>query len=211
MPEHSDIDDKVVAVIGRRAPKPSLAALAEDLWLGKSENPSPKRAPALATFYPLQFMESRTLILAFHRWMEIAGSDGVFVEGEHGCSDDLPDREPEIFAEFSTLVAVDRNLSPSQWPFLALGPGHKELREQKIIGKRVGGYPDPELQRVINQSYLDQVARGEPSVCRISGESLRGLNVFDRLWLPIADQDSRIVRFVTVVEPLSRILGAKSA
>lgn len=209
MASSDDFQGKIVVPLRLSRRIESLKTLAEDLLVTRAESGSPINAPALATIYPLQYMESMTLITAFYRWMEIAGDDGVFVDGVHGRSEELPEREPDIFSAFSALIAIDLEQSPSAWPFLHLGSGLRQLQRARIIGEGVGGYPDPGLQRAINQSYLEQIARGGPSVCRISGVALAGVNLFDRLWLPIADRDGQIIRFASVTEPILRILGSR--
>lgn len=183
----------------------SLRSLSEELFVVRSENPSGVVAPPRCDYYPLQFMESYKLIEAFHRWMQIAGEDGIFVEGKHGRSDDLPSDEPVIFADMSAMIACDLNIDPSKWPFLYSGLGYRKRQDAKIFGKQIGGYPDPQMQRCINQSYLELIVRRQPAVMRLSAQVLPGLNVYDRLWLPIADSTGRIIRFICVVELLSSV------
>lgn len=207
MPNSQDFQDRVVVPLRPDRRIASLRTLAEDLLITRAENSSPVNAPALATIYPLQYMESWTLISAFCRWMEIAGEDGVFLEGVHGDSGGLPQQETELFSGYSALIAVDMTLSPSHWPRLHQGRQLRELQDAGIVGERVSDFADPGLRRANDQGLLDQVARGRPSVCRISGVALAGASMFDRLWLPIAEENGRIVRCISLIEPISNIVG----
>lgn len=208
MGRYSTGDQKIVKLTGTRHAQRSLSDLAEDLVIYCSETPATMVAPPRCDFYPLEIMESKTLIFAFYRWTRICAPNGIFYEGVNGHSDELPYNEPEIFADFSALIECDEATNPSTWPFIYSGPAYVRRQEKKILGKRVGGFPDPAMQQCINQSYLELIARREPAVMRMSAVILPGVNIYDRLWLPIADGTGRISRFVCVVQPITSIFSS---
>lgn len=210
VPLPQNFQDKVVVPAGLRRRIASLRLLAEDLLISRAESSSSNNAPALSAIYPLQYMESWMLITAFHRWMEIAGNDGVFIEGLHGDSDVLCEQEPDIASGYSALMAIDMAEIPTRWPLLYQSVGLRELRDAEGIGNGASGSLGLSLGQTTNQSLLDQLARGGPSVCRISGVVGTEIVVFDRLWLPIATADRRISRCITVFEPISCIRGPSS-
>lgn len=190
----------------QRQRAPSLKRLSQELVLLRSEDPSPFMAPALAYIYPLALMRSWTLVTGFHRWMELAGPDGVYVEGVHGNSDELPRTEPDLFPDHSLMIEVKPGMPPATWRFVFIGQGFVETQRKKFLGDTVGSYPSREVRLVISQNYLELIARRQPAVARIDGPTLRGWNCYDRLWLPICLPDGSVSRFVTVTEPIVRLL-----
>lgn len=195
----------VVKVEVDRSRRVDLKELADELMLMKLDGALPGEAPARADVYPLTLMESAILIRAFSRWMQFAGPDGVFVEGYHGRSLDLL-AEEEIFAPQSTLVQVEWGRPAKYWRFLYQGTEFQKLQRQKILGDSIAQFPSGPVAEVIAQNTTELVAAGEPAVTRISGFSPRGFLCYDRLFLPIANETGEIYRFVTVSNPVVRVL-----
>ena len=148
-------------------------------------------------------MESRRLIGAFCAWMDLTGANGVFVDGLHGHSDELPETATAVFADGASLTAVESEADPAAWSVLYPPPAPGGTKAQVDTGMATGVRADPGLLGAIRQSDLAQIARRSPGVCRISGVAGANIVMFDRLWLPISDRDGRIARFVTVCQPLA--------
>ena len=181
-------DAKIVALAPARQRHAMLTDLVEDLLISRLETPTAALGPVLAMPYPLHCLESPSLIGALSCWMDRAGEDGVFIEGRHGISLHLPAREPALFGPFGELVEIVPGEDPAGWPRLHIGGDWAPM--------------EPHVGQVVAQSDVEQIARGRPGVCRISAAAAGRATLFDRLWLPIAAADGRILRYVAVTQPL---------
>lgn len=158
------------------------------------------RTTAVIAGYPLEAMSSPTLVSAFVRWMEIAGEDGIFRLGEHGSEETIW-REPLIATHRSTLVLVDDG-PPSEWRFARIGDGLDFFTHARFRSRKIGDFPSPSILKAMTDDYLKLIRSRRPAVCRVSGMGHAGETMFDRLWLPVANSQDEICRFVTVADVL---------